>query len=88
MRNLCKSGMPVGLRGFTTRSSAPSCNKSMSSPLSRWRLAALLLTPLLMNISVSVTFPVMGMAVCFTMLAVTKLLVRGKALKDDNDLFV
>ena len=30
----------------------------------------------------------MCMAVCFAMLAVTKLLVRGKALKDDNDLFV
>ena len=43
---------------------------------------------MLMNIHVSVSFPVMGMAVCFAMLAVTKLLVRGKALKDDNDLFV
>ena len=51
-------------------------------------IAQLLLAPMLMNISVSVNFPVLGMAVCFAMLAVTKLLVRGKALKDDNDLFV
>ena len=51
-------------------------------------LGQLLLSPMLMNIHVSVSFPVMGMAVCFAMLAVTKLLVRGKALKDDNDLFV
>ncbi len=51
-------------------------------------LAQLLLSPLLMNISVAVSFPVMGLAVCFAMLAVTKLLVRGKELKDDNDLFV
>lgn len=51
-------------------------------------LAQLLMSPLLMNISVTVSFPVMGMAVCFAMLALTKLLVRGKELKDDNDLFV
>ena len=51
-------------------------------------IAQILLTPLLQNISVSVSIPVLGMAVCFAMLAVTKLLVRGKALKDDNDLFV
>ena len=51
-------------------------------------LGQLLLSPILMNVHVSVTFPVMGMAVCFTMLAVTQLLVRGKELKDDNDLFV
>ena len=51
-------------------------------------IAQLLLAPMLMNISVSVNFPVLGMAVCFALLSVTKLLVRGKALKDDNDLFV
>lgn len=51
-------------------------------------LSQLLLTPMLMHISVSVTFPIEGMAVCFGMLAVTKLLVKGKQLKDDNDLFV
>ena len=51
-------------------------------------LAQIMLTPLMQNISVSVTVPVMGLAVCFAMLAVTKLLVRGKELKDDNDLFV
>ena len=51
-------------------------------------LAQILMTPLMHNISVSVTVPVVGLAVCFAMLAVTKLLVRGKELKDDNDLFV
>lgn len=51
-------------------------------------LAQLLLSPMLMNVSVSVNFPVMGLAVCFAMLAVTKLLVRGKELKDESDLFV
>ena len=51
-------------------------------------LAQVLVTPLLHNVSVTVTVPLMGMAVCFLMLAVTNLLVRGKALKDDNDLFV
>lgn len=51
-------------------------------------VAQILMTPLLQNISVAVTVPVAGLAVCFAMLAVTKLLVRGKELKDDNDLFV
>jgi hypothetical protein len=51
-------------------------------------LAQLLLSPMLMNVSVSVNFPVTGLAVCFAMLAVTKLLVRGKELKDESDLFV
>lgn len=51
-------------------------------------VAQILLAPLLQNISVTVTVPVAGLAVCFAMLAVTKLLVRGKELKDDNDLFV
>lgn len=51
-------------------------------------LGQLLLSPMLMNISVSVNFPVTGLAVCFALLCVTKLLVRGKALKDESDLFV
>ena len=51
-------------------------------------VAQILMAPLLQSISVAVTVPVTGMAVCFAMLAVTKLLVRGKELKDDNDLFV
>ena len=51
-------------------------------------MAQILLTPLLKNISASLTVPVMGLAVCFAMLAVTKLLVRGKALKDESELFV
>lgn len=51
-------------------------------------LGQLLLSPMLMNISVSVNFPVTGLAVCFALLSVTKLLVRGKELKDESDLFV
>lgn len=51
-------------------------------------LAQILMTPLMHNISVSVTVPLVGLAVCFAMLSVTRLLVRGKELKDDNDLFV
>ena len=51
-------------------------------------MAQLLMTPVLQNVRLELRIPVMGMAVSFTILAVTKLLVRGKALKDDNDLFV
>lgn len=50
--------------------------------------AQLLLSPLLQNVSVAVTIPVVGLAVSFCMFAVTKLLVRGKELRDDNELFV
>ena len=51
-------------------------------------LVQILMTPLLNNISVSVSIPVTGLTVCFAMLAVTKLLVRGKELKDETDLFI
>ena len=64
------------------------CLTVMSLTALALNIAQILLTPLLQNISVSVSIPVLGMAVCFAMLAVTKLLVRGKELKDDNDLFV
>jgi hypothetical protein len=64
------------------------CLTIMSLTALALNIAQILLTPLLQNISVSVSIPVLGMAVCFGMLAVTKLLVRGKELKDDNDLFV
>ena len=40
------------------------------------------------NIDVSVSIPVMSMAVVFGAMALTRLLVRGKEIKDDNDLFV
>lgn len=51
-------------------------------------LGQLLMGDLLINIQMAVQLPVMGMAVAFALMAVTKLLVRGKELKDDNDLFV
>jgi len=40
------------------------------------------------NIDVSVSIPVMSMAVVFGTMALTRLLVQGKEIKDDNDLFV
>lgn len=51
-------------------------------------LAQLLLNDLLLNVQMELALPVMGLAVSFTMLAVTKLLVRGKELKDETDLFI
>ena len=64
------------------------CLTVMSLTALALNIAQILLAPLLQNISVSVSIPVLGMAVCFALLTVTKLLVRGKELKDDNDLFV
>lgn len=40
------------------------------------------------NIDVHISFPVMSMAVVFGTMALTRLLVQGKEIKDDNDLFV
>lgn len=40
------------------------------------------------NIDVTVSIPVMSMAVVFGTMALTRLLVQGKEIKDDNDLFV
>ncbi len=51
-------------------------------------LGQLLVSPLLMNIQLEVRIPVMGLAVSFVMLAVTRLLVRGKELQDESDLFI
>ena len=64
------------------------CLTVMSLTALALNIAQILLAPLLRNISVSVSIPVLGMAVCFALLSVTRLLVRGKELKDDNDLFV
>lgn len=64
------------------------CLTVMSLTALALNIAQILLAPLLRNIAVSVSIPVLGMAVCFALLSVTKLLVRGKELKDDNDLFV
>ena len=64
------------------------CLTFMSLTALALNIAQILLAPLLRNIAVSVSIPVLGMAVCFALLTVTRLLVRGKELKDDNDLFV
>ncbi len=42
----------------------------------------------LQNISTTVRIPAASLAVCFGILALTRLLTEGKALKDDNDLFI
>ena len=51
-------------------------------------LGQLLLGELLLNVQMELRLPVLGLSVCFALLSVTKLLVKGKELKDDNDLFV
>ena len=51
-------------------------------------LVQIVLAEGLTNIDISVRIPVLSMAICFGMTALTKLLVRGKELKDDNDLFI
>ena len=43
---------------------------------------------MLHDVDVTVRLPISAMAVSFGMLALTRLLVQGKELKDDNDLFV
>lgn len=43
---------------------------------------------MLHNVDVTVHLPITAMAVAFGMLALTRLLVQGKELKDDNDLFI
>lgn len=40
------------------------------------------------DIDASVSFPVFSMALVFVTLALTRLLMQGKELKDDNDLFI
>ena len=42
----------------------------------------------ILNIRMELRLPVMGMAVCFALPSVTKLLVKGKELKEESDLFV
>lgn len=51
-------------------------------------LGQVLLSPVLLDISMEVRIPVLSMAVCFAVLVMTKLLVKGKELKDESDLFV
>jgi len=48
----------------------------------------LLFASCLHNLSVSFRLPVLSIALTFALLALTHLLYRGKALKEDNDLFI
>lgn len=51
-------------------------------------LGQLLMSGVLLNIHLGIRFPLTGMAVSFALLSVTKLLVQGKELKDESDLFI
>ena len=71
------------VREWCRRALTISCLISLA--LNLWLL---LVSDMLMNVSMELRFPVFGLAVSFAMLAVTKLLVRGKELKDETDLFI
>ena len=47
-----------------------------------------LLAPILVNVSMELRIPVLSLAVTFGIMALTRLLAQGKAIKDDNDLFI
>lgn len=51
-------------------------------------LMQVFLAGMLHDVSVTVRLPITAIAVCFAMLALTRLLGQGKAIKDDNDLFI
>ena len=47
-----------------------------------------LMAPILVNVSMELRMPVLSLAVTFSVMALTRLLAQGKAIKDDNDLFI
>lgn len=51
-------------------------------------LGQILLASVLVNINYVLRIPALSLAVTFGMMALTRLLGQGKALKDDNDLFI
>ena len=51
-------------------------------------LAQVLLAPLLVTVHLELRLPILSLAVAFGMMALTRLLEEGKAIKEDNDLFV
>lgn len=51
-------------------------------------LAQVLLAPFLVNLNLELRLPTLSLAIAFGMMALTRLLEEGKAIKDDNDLFV
>lgn len=51
-------------------------------------LLPVLLSKFISNITVSVTFPILNIIFCVVILILSKLIVKNRELKDDNDLFV
>lgn len=51
-------------------------------------LGQVMLAGFLVNVTMGVRIPVSGMAIAFGMLALTRLLVQGKEIKDESDLFI
>ena len=51
-------------------------------------LAQVLLAPLLVTVHLELRLPTLSLAVAFGMMALTRLLEEGKAIKEDNDLYV
>lgn len=51
-------------------------------------LGQVLLAPVLLNVQMELRLPILSMAVAFGMMALTRLLGEGKAIKEDNDLFI
>ncbi len=51
-------------------------------------LGQIMMSAYLVNVSTSVRIPTASLATAFGLLALTKLLVQGKALKDESDLFI
>lgn len=51
-------------------------------------LAQILFAPLLLSVDVSFRLPIASIALSFALLALSRLLNRGRAIKEDNELFV
>ena len=51
-------------------------------------LGQVLLAPILLNVNLQLRLPTVSLAVAFGMMALTRLLGEGKAIKEDNDLFI
>ena len=51
-------------------------------------LGQVLMAPILVNVNLKLRLPVVSLAVAFGLMALTRLLEEGKAIKEDNDLFI
>lgn len=51
-------------------------------------LGQVVLAPILLNVELRLRLPTLSLAVAFGMMALTRLLGEGKAIKEDNDLFI